>query len=236
MGAAEFFSLFVELAKKNPPHAHDYPILDRMKRIGIVPGSSFSLEAQSKTVRQSLESAREAALPHIMDAWKKSATLINGWSMNLSGMGNYGTNYLRRAAVAFGGLGANVPDDAVYPTAFVDADGEPLRSDRRYVMHFDKDEMPPARAFWSLTMYNDRQLFADNPIDRYAIGDRDKLTFNPDGSLDLYIQRESPGAGKESNWLPTPADGNFSLMMRLYWPALEVLDGSWAPPQVKRNN
>lgn len=234
MEPLEFFSLFVELAKNSPPHAHDYPILDRMKRIGIVPGTRFSVKGLPEVVREALQAAPKEALPRIMDTWKKPTSSVNGWSVNLTGMGNYGTNYLRRAAVAYGGLGANVPEDAVYPTAFVDADGEPLRSDRRYVMHFDKDEIPPVRAFWSLTMYNDRQLFADNPIDRYAIGDRDKLTFNPDGSLDLYIQRKSPGADNESNWLPAPADGNFSLMMRLYWPALEVLDGSWAPPPVKR--
>lgn len=234
MDASEFFSLFVELAKTSPPHAHDYPILDRMKRIGMVPGTRFSAEDLPETVRKALQAAPNDALPRIMNAWKKPTSTVNGWSMNLSGMGNYGTDYLRRAAVAYGGLGANIPEDAVYPTAFVDADGEPLRSDQRYVMHFEKEEVPPVRAFWSLTMYNGLQLFADNPINRYAIGDRDKLSFNPDGSLDLYIQRESPGADKESNWLPAPADGNFSLMMRLYWPALEVLDGSWAPPPVKR--
>ena len=93
--------------------------------------------------------------------------------------------------------------------------------------------MPPVHAFWSLTMYNDKQLFAANPIDRYAIGDRDKLAFNPDGSLDLYIQRESPGQGKESNWLPAPATGTFTMNFRLYWPKPEVLDGSWVPPGVK---
>ncbi|WP_323844260.1 DUF1254 domain-containing protein [Microbulbifer magnicolonia] len=234
MDAETFFSLFAEGTKSNPPHAHDYPILDRMKRIGIEPGKSFSLDDQPNAVREALEAAPAEALPRIVAAWKMPGTSVNGWNINLTGMGNYGTNYLRRAAVAYGGLGANVPEDAVYPTTFTDADGEPLRSDRRYIVHFDRGQLPPVRAFWSLTMYNDRQLFADNPIDRFAIGDRDKLELNPDGSLDLYIQRESPGPEKESNWLPTPASGDFSLMMRLYWPALEVLDGSWEPPPVKR--
>jgi hypothetical protein len=97
-------------------------------------------------------------------------------------------------------------------------------------MHFNKDQIPPVRAFWSLTMYNEKQLLAANPIDRFAIGDRDKLAFNPDGSLDLYIQRESPGRDKESNWLPAPASGPFTMNMRLYWPKAEVLDGTWSPP------
>ena len=135
--------------------------------------------------------------------------------------------------IAYVGIGANTIEDAVYPSAVTDADGKPFSSDNRYILHFNKDELPPVRAFWSLTMYNERQNFAANPIDRYAIGDRDKLAFNPDGSLDLYIQRESPGQDKESNWLPAPASGPFTMNLRLYWPKAEVLDGSWAPPGVK---
>ncbi len=123
-------------------------------------------------------------------------------------------------------------DDAIYPTAFVDAKGKPFDSGRKYVLHFTKDEIPPVRAFWSLTMYNDKQAFADNPINRYAIGDRDKLKFDDDGSLTLYIQRESPGKDKESNWLPAPKSGGFSMNLRLYWPKPAALDGTWKPSEV----
>jgi hypothetical protein len=139
---------------------------------------------------------------------------------------------LNRAGVAYAGIGANTIEDAVYPTAFTDAEGKPFSSDSRYILHFNKDQIPPVRAFWSLTMYNEKQLLAANPIDRFAIGDRDKLAFNPDGSLDLYIQRQSPGNDKESNWLPAPASGSFTMNMRLYWPKAEVLDGTWSPPGV----
>ena len=135
---------------------------------------------------------------------------------------------MNRAGVAYAGIGANTIEDAVYPTAFLDAEGKPLSSESRYLLHFDKARIPPVRAFWSLTMYNEKQLLAANPIDRFAIGDRDKLAFNPDGSLDLYIQRESPGKDKESNWLPAPASGSFTMNMRLYWPKAEVLDGTWS--------
>jgi hypothetical protein len=114
--------------------------------------------------------------------------------------------------------------------------GQPFDSSKRYLLHFDKNQIPPTRAFWSLTMYNERQIFAANPINRYAIGDRDKLAFNSDGSLDLYIQRESPGKEKESNWLPAPASGAFTMNLRLYWPKAEVLNGSWVPPPVKKVN
>jgi len=149
-------------------------------------------------------------------------------------LGTYRTNYRARAEVAFGGLGANAVEDAVYPTAFTDADDQPFSSDSRYVLHFSKDEIPPVRGFWSLTIYDERQLFAANPINRYAIGDRDQLQFNADGSLDIHIQRASPGPDKESNWLPAPASGSFTMNLRLYWPKAEVLDGTWAPPPVKR--
>ena len=120
-----------------------------------------------------------------------------GWRTNLTAVGTYGADYLARAGVAYAGLGANTIEDAVYPTAFADADGKPFTSEKSYVLHFGKDQIPQVRGFWSLTMYDQRQAFAANPIDRYAIGDRDKLTLNPDGSLDIYIQRDSPGKDKE---------------------------------------
>ena len=132
-----------------------------------------------------------------------------------------------------GRIGPNLPEDAVYPHAKVDSDGKPLTGANRYVVHFPKGQLPPVDAFWSLTMYNAKQAFVNNPIDRYAIGDRDKLKFNEDGSLTLYVQHESPGKEKESNWLPAPKD-SFNLFMRLYRPKKEILDGSWKPPAVTK--
>ena len=119
------------------------------------------------------------------------------------------------------------------PAAVADGEGKPLTGASKYVLHFEKDQMPPVDAFWSLTMYGPDQFFVDNPINRYAIGDRDKLAFNPDGSLDLYIQRESPGKDKESNWLPAAAD-RFDMTLRLYLPQAQALDGRWTPPALKR--
>ena len=234
MDGATFFAMFAELMKDNPPHANDYPILERMRRIGIEPGKSFSVASAPKDVQDALNAAPVEALKQIKATWSNSGALANGWRTNLTAIGTYGTDYLHRAGVAYAGLGANVIEDAVYPTALVDADGQPFSSDKRYVLHFAKDQIPPARAFWSLTMYDERQLFAENPIGRYAIGDRDKLALNADGWLDLYIQRESPGKDKEANWLPTPKSGPFTMNLRLYWPKAEVLGGSWASPPVKR--
>ncbi|MFM0278777.1 DUF1254 domain-containing protein [Paraburkholderia sediminicola] len=231
---AAYFALFTELTKLNPPHANDYAILNRMRRIGIEPGKPFAFGSASPEVQQALTEGSAAAQKEIQVRFKEIGVATHGWRTNLTTIGTYGTDYLGRAAVAFAGLGANTVEDAVYPTAVTDADGQPFNSDKAYVLHFDKDQIPPARAFWSLTMYNEEQFFAANSQNRYAIGDRDPLKYNPDGSLDIYIQRQSPGADKESNWLPAPANGAFTMNLRLYWPKREVLLGQWSPPAVKR--
>jgi hypothetical protein len=141
---------------------------------------------------------------------------------------------LKRAIVAQRGLGANQPEDAIYPLNLVDKDGKPLAGgDAKYVLHFTKDELPPVDAFWSVTMYDEQGFQIANPLNRFAIGDRDALKYNADGSLDIYVQSASPGPEKESNWLPSPARGAASLTMRLYAPRTQALDGRWAPPAVK---
>src|SRR5271157_407480 len=144
-----------------------------------------------------------------------------------------GRHYPTRALVALVGLGANLPQDAIYPMTTVDGEGKSLTGANRYVIHFDKDRIPPTNAFWSVTMYDMQRFFVANPIDRYAIGDRDTLKFNDDGSLDLFIQHDSPGRERESNWLPAPK-GECNLIMRLYWPKASMLDGLWKVPPVQR--
>ena len=234
LSPAAYFSLFTELTKLNPPHANDYPILHQMRRMGIELGKAFAFDNASPEIQRALTEAGPAALKKIKAQFLNAGVAHEGWRTNLTAVGTYGADYFTRAGVAYAGLGANTIEDAVYPTAITDADGKPFSSDNRYVLHFDKDQIPPVHGFWSLTMYNEKQAFAANPIDRYAIGDRDKLSFNPDGSLDLYIQRASPGKDRESNWLPAPASGPFTMNMRLYWPKSEVLYGKWMPPGVKQ--
>jgi hypothetical protein len=160
----------------------------------------------------------------------------NGWQMNTETMGVYGNAYLKRAIVSMIGIGANQPEDAIYPLNVFDADKEPMNGAHRYVMHFDQEELPPANAFWSVTMYDAEGYPVANPINRFAIGDRDALTFNADGSLDIYIQSTAPGNGHDSNWLPSPAQGALSVTMRLYAPRAEALDGRWAPPWIRKVN
>ena len=157
----------------------------------------------------------------------------NGWLMNTENMGNFGTDYLKRASVELAGLGANLQEDAIYPLAFVDGAGHPLTGKNRYVLHFEKKDLPPVRAFWSVTLYDDEGFQVANELDRFAIGDRDSLVYNADGSLDLLVQHEAPSGDKKRNWLPAPA-GLFNLCMRLYYPKPEALDGRWLPPDFAR--
>jgi hypothetical protein len=234
MDAGTFFARFTALTGSNPPHGNDYPMLQRMARIGLVPGQPFDISKTTPEAKAALEAAPLTGYGQILAAIPRMGSPVNGWRMISDPIGTYGTAYLRRAAIAYSGLGANVMQDAIYPAASRDGDGKPLDSGARYVIHFGKGQIPPVRAFWSLTMYDSRQLFTANAINRYAIGGRDRLQFNDDGSLDLYIQRASPGPDKEPNWLPTPPAGEFSMNLRLYWPGPSALEGSWAPPPVKR--
>jgi len=169
----------------------------------------------------------------IDDNVSRAGEFINGWIILREVMGNYGTSYLQRATIALIGLGANVPEDAVYPLSNVDSNGKGYNGRNDYIFHFEEGQIPPVKGFWSLAMYDSNGYFIENPINRYSIGDRDNLKFNSDGSLDIYIQHNSPGKDKESNWLPAPK-ADFNMVLRLYWPSNKILTGDWNPPGVKR--
>jgi hypothetical protein len=233
MAAGKYFAYAAELLKVNPPHATDQPIVARMQQIGMEPGKSFDLGKADPAVTRALERAAPDALKAMRAKIPTLARIVNGWQMNTDTMGVYGNYYLKRAVVALFGLGANLPEDAVYPLNIGDENGQPLTGANRYVLHFAQNEIPPAQAFWSVTLYDEHGFPTANDLKRNAVGDRDALKFNADGSLDLYIQHASPGAAKESNWLPAPAK-DFNLTMRVYSPRGEVTDGRWAPPAVKK--
>jgi hypothetical protein len=229
-----YFSLLATLLKDNPPAKADAPMVAKMAKIGIVPGKDFDITKLDAAVVEGLEGVPKAALEKIMGQFKKTGTNINGWQF-FTKTGIYGTDYLNRALVTAIGLGANRPQDAVYPTSEADAEGKPYSGANKYVMHFPKGQLPPAEGFWSLTMYNGEYFFVANPLNRYSISARQNLKANADGSTDLYIQNESPGADKESNWLPAPKD-KFVLMLRLYWPqekSPSIINGTWKIPAVK---
>jgi hypothetical protein len=228
-----FFTLGCALMQANPPHAIDQPMLARMRRLGLEPGAAFDPTRLVPEVVDAIERGVDDAKRFIVTKPQRNPTFADGWIVQVEDIGAYGADYLQRAAVGHFGLGANLPGDAVYPFAVTDADGRPLDARHRYVLHFEAGELPPARAFWSLTLYGADQFFYDNPLGRYALGDRDALVANDDGSLDLYLQHDQPDAERLANWLPAPA-GPFSLVLRIYWPAPSVLNRLWSPPPVRR--
>jgi hypothetical protein len=234
MDAKSYFTLLAQLMKTNPPTAADAPEVARFAKIGLVPGKDFDA---SKLNADFVKRIPEVGFDRIMLQFKvnKDVKNINGFGFTTK-TGIYGTDYLMRALITAIGLGANRPQDAIYPTSLKDADGKAYDGANKYVMRFPKGQRPPVEGFWSLTMYNEKYFFVSNPINRYSISARQNLKTNPDGSTDLYIQKDSPGADKESNWLPAP-DGKFILMLRMYWPnerSPSILNGSWKIPPVKK--
>jgi hypothetical protein len=233
MPAGKYFAYAAELLKVNAPHSTDQPMVAQLKKIGIEPGKSFDIEKVDPAISKALAGAPQEA--QRLMAWKVPtiARVANGWSMNTNTMGVYGNYYLKRAIVAQLGLGANLPEDAIYPINLGDEQSRPLQGSSNYTLHFAKGETPPAGAFWSVTLYDAEGYQVPNPLNRFALSSWMPLKFNSDGSLDLYFQNESPGKDIEPNWLPAPK-GAFNLTMRIYAPRSEALTGKWNPPLVTR--
>jgi len=237
MDAVQYFTLLAQLMKTNPPAAADKPLLEKMARIGLVAGKDFDA---SKFNPDFAKRVPQLSFDRIMLHFRFSGgdvQDVNGWGFTTK-TGLYGTNYIQRALVTAIGLGANRPQDAVYPTSLKPAaDGE-YSGANKYVVRFPKGAAPPVKGFWSITMYDKDYFFVPNVLNRYSISPRQKLKFNADGSLDLLIQKDSPGAEWENNWLPAPPD-KFVLMMRLYWPneqAPSIINGTWKPPAVVKKS
>jgi hypothetical protein len=234
MEAGKYFAYAAELLKLQPPHLTDQPIIAQLERLGFEVGKSFNLDTADPAVKKGLESAPADAQK--LMAWKLPtiARVANGWSMNTDTMGVYGDYYLKRAMIAQAGLGANLPEDAIYPLNLGDNEGKPLDGANDYTIHFAKDQIPPAQAFWSITLYDNEGFQVANPLNRFAVSSWMPFAYNTDGSLDLYFQNESPGAGKEANWLPAPK-GPYNLTMRIYAPSSDALTGKWTPPPVTKS-
>jgi hypothetical protein len=233
MSGRDYFTLSAELMKVHAPHVTDWSIIRRLGRVGLQPGATFQYETLDSVQREAIDAAPARGLALMQETLPRLAKVTNGWQMNTDTMGVYGNFYMKRAIVSMIGLGANQAEDAIYPLNVSDTDGQPVSGDNDYVLHFAADEIPPVGAFWSLTMYDEKGFQAANPIDRFAIGDRNDLRYNDDGSLDIYIQHDTPGGERESNWLPAPR-GPLGLTMRLYAPAPQALDGRWNPPPIRR--
>lgn len=233
MSADKYFALAADLMKVNPPHMTDQPMLAQLKKIGIEVGKSFDISKVDPSIAKALETAPAEAQK--LMAWKLPtlARVANGWSMNTDTMGVYGNYYLKRAIVAQQGLGANLVDDAIYPLNLADSEGKPLDGAYKYTLTFNKSNLPPVNAFWSITLYDQAGFQVGNVLERFAVSSWMPFAYNSDGSLDLYFQNESPGKDKEANWLPAPK-GPFNLTMRLYAPKSDALTGRWNPPAVTK--
>lgn len=233
MNAESFFKYFANLLKANPPPPADAAMVKKLSEIGIIPGEDFDINNLDPAVRNKLEASVSAGQSKIK-SYTGISYLADGWSTNVKA-GSYGVDYLQRAYIALNLLGANLTEDAVYPSTSIDNNGVPLTGANRYVLHFPKGQTPPAKAFWSLTLYNNEGYLVENPLNRYAIHGADNLAYNADESLDIYIQANSPGTKKESNWLPAPQK-DFNLTIRIYWPKPEALNDTWRPPVVQKIN
>ncbi|HEY6505939.1 MAG TPA: DUF1254 domain-containing protein [Chitinophagaceae bacterium] len=233
MPVEEYFNYVNELLAKNQPPAADKTAIDNFASIGIGAGKKFDLNAIPSGAKEAVSNIPKEVFTVFDHEISVSNKLVNGWNTGRKVIGTYGTDYSSRASVAFFGLGANLREDAIYPSCNFDNEGNLLNGANNYVLHFDKGKTPPANAFWSLTLYDPDGYFVDNTINRYTLGDRSSLKINADGSINIYIQKNNPGNDKASNWLPAPA-GDFNLLLRVYWPKEEMLNGSWSPPAVMK--
>ncbi len=230
LSGEQYFTLLAQLLKNNPPTAADADMVNKLQRLGITPGQDFNFSSLAPEVQKAVNGATQAAKQKIVAQRARAGEIINGW-VYANKTGDYGTDYAQRAFITYFGLGANLQQDAIYPSADVDSTGAPLNGASKYVLHLKTT--PPVNGFWSITMYDANYFFVTNSLNRYNLNMRNKMKYNADGSLYIYIQKDSPGKAKEANWLPAPA-GAFNLMLRTYWPKQEMLDGTWRAPSVEK--
>lgn len=233
MDAGTFFNRLAMLMVDNPPYPADSTRLEMLKKIGVEPGKPFDIKKVDPEIASALNRA-------VKDAWTKiaegplSMKAVNGW-VNPLDLGNFKTNYDMRAGIAYLGLGALTKSDAVYPSAFKDGDGNLLDFNAKYRMHFDKGQMLPCGATWSISIYQGN-FYVRNPENKYDVAAWMPLKYNRDGSLDIYVQPDSPGKALEANWLPSPpaGPGGMNLTIRCYEPEPSLLDGSYKVPPLTK--
>jgi hypothetical protein len=238
MGTKGYFDRMTQLMCKDaPPAPEDAPMLAKMAKIGIEPCKPFDMDALAAPVRAVLKDLPQTTLEQIEADKPKLGEVVDGWIIS-KGLGDYGSDYVKRAVVAAFGWPANLEKDAVYPYTEVDSTGATLSGANKYTLTFAKAQTPPVDGFWSITMYeiDNGWWFVPNALNKFTVSPRDDLTYNADGSLTLYFQHASPGKDKQANWLPAPK-GDFIPMLRMYWPkekSPSIIDGTWTPPKVEK--
>lgn len=238
METSTYFNMMAKLmCKMAPPAPGDGVIVAKMAKLGIVPCQTFDVTKLDAPAQAALKDVGPAGMKRIEGNQENLGKKVNGWTIT-TGLGVYGTDYLKRATVAAFGWPANLPEDAVYPYTLTDSAGAKLTGANNYTLTFPKGQTPPVNGFWSITMYmiDGGWWFVPNVLNRFTVSPRDNPKFNADGSLTLYFQKDSPGKDKENNWLPAPP-GEFIPMLRMYWPkekSPSINNGSWTPPTVMK--
>ena len=234
----DLFEVAVRVLQESPLSERDHNVLRTFAPLKLRPARKFDLHGFSDAERREVRDGIEQGLAEIRGGAASRGQTVDGWNYPDRHLGKFGDDYLYRAAVALGGLGALVPAEAVYVFCNSDGAGRPLSGADRYEITFARDRLPPAHAFWSLSVYevtaDGRAYLTANPIGRYSIGDRTEgLRKGPDGSLTISLQREAPEGGRAPNWLPAPP-GPMRLVLRAYEPGEALLDGRYRVPGVQR--
>lgn len=230
-----FFTYASELLRKHPPHATDQPMLALLRRVGLVPGRPFDFDKLDHSAKQGMRRGVRAARERMAAAAGQSLRGANGWLRETASVGVYGNAWLQRALAAQAQPGSGLPEDLTVLVLATDSDGALLDGAHRYTLHFDGDQLPGTGALWSLAAYDAQGMPVPNPVDRHALGSRDPLRVNADGSLDLIFSHAAPPPEDQSNWLPIPGAGPVGMLLRVYAPGPAVLDGLWTPPAVRRD-
>ncbi|SEP32955.1 Uncharacterized conserved protein [Rhodospirillales bacterium URHD0017] len=236
----DLFEVTMRALGESPLSERDRSVFESLAPLKLRPGRKFDLRAFSEAERRAIQAGIEQGRTEIRGAAGRYGKTVDGWTYGERHLGNFGEDYLYRAHVALTGLAALEPTEAVYLACNTDSTGRPLSGANAYRLTFTADGLPPARAFWSLAMYEvtpeGRAFFIDNPIGRYSIGDRTPgLQKAADGSLTLYLQRERPDGERATNWLPAPS-GPMRLVLRAYEPEESLIEGRYRAPGVQRNS
>lgn len=233
MSAEDFYDTFLEMWANNASPAADSEFVALLAQAGMVAGNTAEFAQLPSAIQKMLERGLEAKQEHYTQAFYSGSEQKEPWIFNLDpDMGDWATDYPRRAYWAMWGLGTNISKDAVYGVTQLDSEMAALDGKHSYHIHFAADDTPPNDAFWSVTAYDIEGYLEENELDRYSLGSNHELKFNADGSLDFYLNHEAPSADKV-NWVPVP-EGEFKILLRIYRPGDEVLAGKWALPDINR--
>ena len=228
MSGKDVVDLAHQLLARHATHDSDHVVLQRISRVGVQPGIAVTYDDLPATLQAAWDGASARAQSELLELSSALLPREDGWMTLRDGTGTWGNSYERRALIAMFGLGANPPEDSLYPTCSVDVSGAPLDGTRRYRITFAPGQLPPVDAFWSATVYDARGFFIPHDHERYCLSSRDALSVDADGSLPLNFGPTDRG---EPNWLPT-GDGSFAITMRLYLPQRPARSGEWRMPAI----